>query len=291
MAQASLAQATGVSRGRGFASRSGRNGNVIRWPSRRRLAVERETRIEMTSRLRRLARRWHLALTRVFLFLTITFLALGQPLVGVFDYDSAVAATLVLIAAYLAIVGSYLDAFARRGPSQAILAFKNQSEANSYILQWVNERRLKTAGIIQHSGSSVKILIDELVQKGVEVELLLQNPEKAISTQQNRKIRATLSQLNLEYAEFPANLTVSLYEDIAAPRVTLLGRELMCIGWYTYDRRKRGTVREIWGHDNPSVVIDRQHPQFDSLYKHFSGIMGTYAAYSTNWHPTMGERE
>ena len=116
-------------------------------------------------------------------------------------------------------------------------------------------------------------MILELLESGTKIHLLLQHPDGTISTYQKTKILHQIQSKEHDFAGYSHLLTISYYKDLASIRGRLFGNELVCMGWYTYDRRvnKRGEP-EVWGHTNPAVIIESTDKSFGIMQGMFETV-------------------
>jgi hypothetical protein len=150
--------------------------------------------------------------------------------------------------------------------------FPNQIKTNEFLTSYLRSKNIhvKKARFIEYSSDNIRPVIQELLEDGTDVHLLMQHPDSAISDYQKNKILQKMQGTHFDFSSSSGSLTMDYYKDIASIRGRVFDNELICVGWYTYDRRdNEKNEPEVWGHNNPTIVIE-------STDKGFSDILGMF---------------
>lgn len=122
--------------------------------------------------------------------------------------------------------------------------FKQQNESladlRSFLAHSSSPKEIK---FIEYSGQSIKDLVLELDKKECRGTVLLRNPDCAYNEDQEKRIRTTLDELEVNDLK---NIEIRFYSLPASIRGRVLDDKFISVGWYTYNIKKNG----IWGHIN-----------------------------------------
>jgi gas vesicle protein len=158
--------------------------------------------------------------------------------------------------------------------STAFADIKNEIKSNNI--------KVKKAEFIQHSSERVHPLILTLVEKGVDIELFLQDPDVAAKLcgdyfGERINLRVKKYPQELRDKNYRGNFKLYLYQSPAslnAIRLTTDAEErILLLGWYIYsheDIQNSQTDITIAGGDNPCIRIYMSHPtfqNFDNLFE------------------------
>jgi hypothetical protein len=202
--------------------------------------------------LRSFFKKHHNYFTAFFLLVVGLIWILGPIVVQLVDSSVAIGASFGMLMLMLAVVVDYLD---RLESSSAMQLFEDQSSANIKLLEYVREHNIKSVRCIEYDGESVKPVIMELLKGGTSVHLLLQHPEFAISIYQKNRVLHLLKNIEAEFIGISKSLRIDFYKDVASFRGRVFDKALICAGWYTYDRRINPNEPEVWGHNNPVIIL------------------------------------
>lgn len=115
---------------------------------------------------------------------------------------------------------------------------------------------VKKARMIQYSGDMVKGIVSKLLEKSVDVELLLQHPGCAINEFQWNKMAVFRERLKSDCVNLE-KLKIRYYRETPSLRAIKIDSKMLALGWYTFRGRLSDSVRPwLYGHNNPNVVID-----------------------------------
>ncbi len=194
---------------------------------------------------------------------------LGPVLVQVVDNTIAVAVSFGMLMLMLAVIVDYLD---RLESSPTVQVFEDQSSANVKLLEYVRSHNIKSVKCIEYDSESVKPVIIELLKGGTFVHLLLQHPEFAVSSYQKNRVLHLMRTIETEFVGISKSLRIDFYKDVASLRGRVFDSSLVCVGWYTYDRRVSQKMPEVWGHNNPVLIFTPSEVSYHHIETMFNTV-------------------
>lgn len=232
---------------------------------------------------RTIYKKYHNYFAVLFILLTITVWLLSPLALDLIPSTIATALSFGIVILMLSLVQDYLDRIEPPHTSNKI--FQDQFNANEYLISYIREHHIQKARLIEYDGETVKPVIIELLRHRVEVHLLLQHPEYAVSNFQKTKILHQIACRDRDFFEFGELLQIDYYKDVASLRGRSFDQKLISIGWYTYDRRVQHEDPEVWGHTNPVITLqlgDNGHnyisQMFDTVFTNLQKHSESFAA-------------
>jgi hypothetical protein len=149
------------------------------------------------------------------------------------------------------------------------LLFPDQLHTNQHLTSYLKDHHIKEAKLIEYSCDSIKPVVLALLESGTNVHLLLQHPDFAISNYQRTKLSHQIQSKEMDFVGFSDRLRIDYYMDIASIRARKFDSNLICVGWYTYDRRIGKDEPEVWGHPNPAIILKSTDHNFETLNEMF----------------------
>lgn len=191
---------------------------------------------------------------------------------------------LVNVLLFLLVVNAifYLDRVARQlrvpGVPGIVRVSPDQYSDTRPLVDQIEKLSAQKARLLEFSGFTALALIEELLQKGWEVDLLVKHPE-SVGWNQGMRIRTVLDDLErrveLMIGQAKQRLHVRCYRASASLRGRKLGEELVNLGWYTPTSGKdpSGGPLEVVGDVNPLITARLDAPEcccfgrmFDRLF-------------------------
>ncbi|MFM9448332.1 hypothetical protein [Streptomyces acidiscabies] len=124
-----------------------------------------------------------------------------------------------------------------------VKAFRNDDEAVPYLIAHVVQERPRTVDLLEYSAFGALPLLAKLGEEGCtrQVRLLVAHPSAAISDYQRdyrlaEGLRALAYRIPADRAQ-SIGLQIKCYSETASLRGRLLGKEVLAVGWYSYDDR------------------------------------------------------
>ncbi len=160
-------------------------------------------------------------------------------------------------------------AFSER-QKESVKIFENQPEANIHIINKIKSANppIKKATVLQYSSQAVRDVVEALLNANVSVDLLLKNPQEAISELQKGAIDRTIKTYHNIYRnneEICNNLLkVFLCNDTSSIRAIRLDEHTLAIGYYIYEGKS------IYGHNQPLFLCNSSDSQTDSVFNKFN---------------------
>jgi len=158
------------------------------------------------------------------------------------------------LALFITYIGSY---FREQTPKKNHIQLPSDDDAFKHCVHLFidNDSEIKKVQMIQCSGDMVKGILNKLLKKHIQVELLLQHPDQAINGYQWNKMKVFRDRIK---SDFPSSsqLEVRYYRDTASLRAIKLGNKYLALSWYVYrDRLTDKVVSWLYGHRNPNIVV------------------------------------
>lgn len=120
---------------------------------------------------------------------------------------------------------------------------------------------------------------------------LLQHPDYTINESQRRRLILQIMTKNEEYPGYQDRIRFSYYRDLASVRGRLVDDRLLCLGWYSYDRREGIDGRQIWGHTNPVISLEPTSTEGQVLTQFFSTVFNNLLEQSNSWEELASQYE
>lgn len=186
--------------------------------------------------------------------------------IGAFDVTASIVA---MVTAVLALLTILLDITLQglADERREVRAYKNDDEAMPHLIRYVVDEHPKKADLLEYSAHGAIALLAKLGEVGSTkcVRLLVAHPAAAISDYQ-RDFRLAEGIRTLAY-RVPSDraceigLQVKCYSEIASIRGRLLDRDLLVMGWYSYDDRglDQPGHKQMSGGTNALVGVDADH--------------------------------
>src|SRR5205807_7915257 len=99
-------------------------------------------------------------------------------------------------------------------------------------------------------------------------------------------IRNSLSDLSRKLPD-PSNLSVYKFKTPASVRAIKIDDQVLCVGWYTYERvNRKGWLTfpddqtAISGHDRPTIVVWKGTEEYDVLNQMITAMVTNYQDYA-----------
>lgn len=152
-------------------------------------------------------------------------------------------------------------------PPLVVRVYRNQGSAFPVVEDFIDAYSPKTADLLEYSTLTIYDLLYKLKDTGTKIRLLMCHPDSALDEVQKKAI--DFQTYILAHKAFPgylsdtANIEIRLYRTRASLRGRKLGRDLLCVSWYTY----RG--HELQGHDNAMILANINSPQGKCLENMF----------------------
>jgi hypothetical protein len=154
--------------------------------------------------------------------------------------------------------------------------YADNDEYNDYLCKYIASHDVKKAQLIQYSGDYVRRVVTKLLEKGADVELLLQHPSKSLNEYQLRKLVLFEQRSTIDFKN-DNKLAVRYYDEPASLRAIKLDNKFLAIGWYTYRIRSKNKDREdvtpwLYGHSNPSITAHLDGVKASDLASFFDEV-------------------
>jgi len=157
--------------------------------------------------------------------------------------------------------------------------YPNQDGAFECLLKYISRHPVSKATFLQYSGKYSEPVLSALVlQKHAQATVYIQHeelPEQLKSARQVDRITSTirnsLSDLSRKLPD-PSKLAIYKFKTPASVRAIRLDEQVLCIGWYTYERVDRqgwltfpDDQTAISGHDRPMLVVWKGTEEYEFL--------------------------
>lgn len=169
--------------------------------------------------------------------------------------------------------------------------FGEDDEAYKYLLEeYINQHPVQEAVFLQYSCQKSASLLSTLVlNKKARVTVFIQHEDMAEQLQSQRQvdritsmIRNTLSDLSRKLST-PSNLKVYKYRTPATVRAMKIDDQVLCVGWYTYEKVDRKNYTHfpddqvaVSGHDRPTMVVWKGTEEFTILDTMVTDMIANY---------------
>jgi hypothetical protein len=219
--------------------------------------------------LKKFYRKYHNYFSAAFTLIVVSVWLFGPLVWGIVPLEVALSISFAILFLILSLIQDYLDELSK---GTTIQIFRNQQSTNYSLQEYIKGNKVKSARFIEYDGESVKPVVIELLEKGASVELLLQHPDHAISQYQRNKIVHQIMTKDKEFLGFESQLSIFYYQDVASVRGRIFDNRMICLGWYTYDRRILEQEAQVWGHTNPTVITLATENSFSDLSDMFNTV-------------------
>lgn len=149
--------------------------------------------------------------------------------------------------------------------------YPDHLEAHQFLHTYIANSGVKKSQAILFSGStSLRTLIESLLKKGTQVDLLIQHPDSCEFRLKRSDILNTLTSILYSVPNVAdiSGLNVQLYRDRASFRGIALDNNVLAISWYSYHSKSE----EIQGHRHPQFVIKAPSKAYDDCKRMFDYI-------------------
>jgi hypothetical protein len=166
--------------------------------------------------------------------------------------------------------------------------YESQEEAVQYVENHIKSTHQKEATLILYSLATMEGLIKKLLEANIKVTTYIQHEETAQmigSNLQKSRIQSSFDHLPSYIAEplLLNQLEVYKYDAPGSISGIKIGEELLCIGWYVYERTDanneaflgkesiRGKDRyQIFGHNKAAIVVTKDSYGYNQLVNTFN---------------------
>jgi hypothetical protein len=145
-----------------------------------------------------------------------------------------------------------------RPPDQSgPVVYTDEIDAQAKIFEVTGSRRIESATILSAGLSSRRALVTRLVQAGVTVKVLAQDPKTSVDRSDARRTLDTIELIKMDCASLQGHLELYFHEDLASLRAVVLrersnGVKHAFVGWYTY----RESNSQVIGSSHPTLYFD-----------------------------------
>jgi hypothetical protein len=172
--------------------------------------------------------------------------------------------------------------------------YPDQDEAFKSLLEYINTNPVKEATFLQYSCKQSESLLYPLVlNKKARATVYIQHEEVPAQLKSERQvdritstIRNSLSDLSRKLSD-PSNLQVYKFKTPASVRAIQLDDQVLCVGWYTYERVNRkgwstfpDDQTAISGDDRPTIVAWKGTEAYDVLNQMVTVMVENYQEYA-----------
>jgi hypothetical protein len=198
----------------------------------------------------------------IFLALVVVTLNIFSDLPFVSQAVSSATLTILALVAY----GLLQD----RWKSTVYINISSDNKANmDYLCDYIIANKISKARLIQYSGDMVRRVVENLLERGVTVELLLQHPSKALNQVQIEKMASFQHRVENDIKN-SQNLAIRYYKEPAAVKGVKFDDSLLSMGWYTYRNKSRTEIVPwLYGHNNAAICVNLGNPDTHDLVTTF----------------------
>lgn len=211
-------------------------------------------------------------------------------LVSARDWEQAVA----FVAALATFLGSDLLGTVKSrqdsDTSASIEAFAQIHQAFAKYSNMIDTGKLlvSKAELIQHSSERASNFVLVLARAGADIDLFLQNPETAKKLNPPLFVSGIEKRIGgyqrpLERINYKREFKLYLYETPASVNGIRLkipnGEVILILGWYAYYHKGAMTdltQSQVGGGENPCIVINSAHREFERFNEFFEDLLNTY---------------
>jgi hypothetical protein len=193
-------------------------------------------------------------------------------------------------------------------PAVHIEAYKDQSESDEVLKEWVKNNRPRKAIIIDYTSHTIREFLRYLLDNQIQVDLYLQTVQTIKSLGIQRQYGLLLDGLKEIYVEFSEELKngqmkLMYYSVLPSILGVRFDEDILCIGWYVWeplfdesavqDEGIRTRIRNlrsrkqplsdrvrIWGHTQPRLIVHKNTPQFEIFNKMFTSQIDHFELYN-----------
>lgn len=214
------------------------------------------------SRFKAFVDRYRVQASVAFGIIAIITFTLGEmiPKVQEWVFKSGVMQYLTLLVVLDLAVAIYMN---QAPPITEISA--NQDESLPRLIDAVPLCRSTGADLLEYAGQTTLPLIRAIQREGVPMRMLVKHPDTISGLQKHRMVTTLDTLFNSIFEGYSGTFEIRCYTLPFTLRGRRLGRELLELGWLTFDL-KRETA---YGHANPSVLADLSTKKNEYLLKFF----------------------
>lgn len=160
-------------------------------------------------------------------------------------------------------------------------SYREQQDMYRDLAKYIDRYGAKEAVLIQYSGKMAINLLRKLLLKEATVKMYVQNPLKAISRMQSRRIMRTIKELSGELRGTKnCQLVVYDYDVPASVRGASIDKQVLAIGWYTYDHdidaKSTANTFRVAGHDVPGMLLFANTIEYEIYNAMFVALIDNY---------------
>lgn len=166
-----------------------------------------------------------------------------------------IAITATILGLCLGVILDYLRDIRRLSLKPPLKVYPDQSSSDLDLLSFVVQEKPRTAKLLEYSSATVHGILSSLVANSSDIQLLLQHPEFAVTSQQGDRICSQIKAYSIEFEEYP-QLRIRCYRERASVRGRKVDERLIYVGWYRYltiQAANQPLVETVWGHNNPLI--------------------------------------
>ena len=146
---------------------------------------------------------------------------------------------------------------------------------NNHVIAYIEKESIGKAELIQYSGDFVRPVLAKLLEKNIQVDLLLQHPSKALNELQLDKMKSLRSTAMLDFAN-QDKLTIKYYTEPTSIKGIKLDNKYILMGWYTYmTKSNQERVPWLYGHNNAAIEVrftDSSHELVSTYNRVFQAL-------------------
>src|SRR5581483_1048191 len=172
--------------------------------------------------------------------------------------------------------------------------YPDQDEAYRCLLEYINHHTVTEALFLQYSCKQSETLLSPLVlNKKARATVFIQHEQMPEQLQSERQvdritstIRNSLSDLSRKLSD-SSHLKVYKFQTPASVRAIKIDDQVLCIGWYTYERVNRkgystfpDDQTAISGHDRPTFIVWKGTEEFEVLAQMVDVMVKNYQEYA-----------
>jgi hypothetical protein len=176
-----------------------------------------------------------------------------------------------------------------------IKAFYEQSALYTYLEEYIEERGVSSAELIQYSCRTSRSLLRKLMNKKALITVYMQDPntcESLGSKHQKNRVTHSITELPAEFGASINSNKISFMTYVAPASVSAvrIDDNLIAMGWYIYkhvDESNRSILSEsedkveLLGHCIPAVLAAKGSMEFEVLNSLFDSLTANFKKNST----------
>lgn len=145
----------------------------------------------------------------------------------------------------------------------------DDAQISDVILKLANRVKIREAQILSSGFTTRKIMVTQLLQKGIRVQALLQDPETALDKRDQNRVREAMEWVEHHRGFIQSGLFDARYHyNISTIRAIVVHEDVsdvkhVFLSWYYY--QKKNTM--VYGDPNPTIYCTTQSKQGAKLYE------------------------